>query len=328
MLKRLLAPAQFFLFRPQRLNQFFSGKKNSANPVPEKTTLLNARAVQGNPAPKDTYTLSQTTRKSLNIFENISAEKFVKNLLSANDTSNSQSTKSQSLDLKVRYAYNTSSTRKTSATGQPARRITRNNITRNYRSSGQLQAQHKNRSSQINLFYRQTEKLESGISTERIEDYRGVRDKIAAHFNYDFSIDFSFLQQFTTQSQRLNEHGEEAFQGYLDTTDTLIDRSVNLTRTFFNTVDALLDDSRQSFLKRIEQFFNDLKDMHNGNASSFDEDKEIIIRQVTSFFDKVDTLLDKAESEIVKALETSPLTHQAESLPAEETAATLLPENE
>jgi len=326
MLNRLLAPAQFLFFRPTHRREEISRISNSAQSVPAVKHLTTQKPESPQPEPPNRYGHLQKTSRKIHVVDGVSAEQFVKNLLSPNAAAQkndkSPIKNSVSLNLNVTYDFKSVTTKKTGSGNNRHHRAIRHDIVRKYHATHQLEHTARRRDSEVKLFYRQTEEFASHIKSERADNYRGVRNKIAASFRYDFSIDFGFLQQFHNQSQQMNELGDEAFNGYVKSTDMLIDRSPKITTSFFNTVDKLLDSSRKNFLSKVEQFFNDLKKFYKEKADFIEKDKATIINQVTEFFDKVETLLDQAETTYLKSTDSSqkkePVNPESEHTPITE----------
>ncbi len=252
------------------------------------------------------YSAQETTSRQLDMFKNISAESLVQNLLSAQKPDKTDSKENNlSVDFNVTYKVKKTKTTPPQGTGKQVRRTVRRDVVKSYRSTNKVSAEINDREKSVKAFYRQTERTASKINTVRQENYRGVRDKVAATFKYNFKLDLRFIQQFQTQSDRINnEYGEEALDNYVGATGTMVDRSLDMTRVFFDTVDSLLDNAKDSFFKRVDEFFDDLRSVY-GESAALDADKETMINGAMSFFGEVKSLLDKAESTALNELESA-----------------------
>jgi len=307
MLTRLLAPADFFSFGSRNIPQLFPNGTENAKSVPVLKPLSTNTAGPAINTGDALYSAERTTARSIEYNLGMSIEDFVSKFIAARNSESSEnsvsSAKSLQLDFSTRYSFNKTTNSRPEDGGTRICTISGKEAVSRYRASGSVRTSARDRSSKLDLFYRQSEKVESRISTQQVQSYRGVRNKIAAEFTYNFSLDFSMLRQFNDQTMRLNEHGDEAVAGYLDTTGRLLDTSVQSVKSFFNAVDSMLDSSRANFMKRVEKFFNDLKAAYGEDAAFLDRDKQAIVQEATGFFDSVQQALDKAEANTVKTLE-------------------------
>ena len=79
-------------------------------------------------------------------------------------------------------------------------------------------------------------------------------------------------------------------------TDQTLQRSVDVTKSFFNTVDSLLSGSKKQFLEQITQVFNEMRTALGENFGTVEQEREQIINTITAFFDRTEVLLDQAEA--------------------------------
>lgn len=306
MLRRMLAPATFFNFQPAITKsglpylirpQAFQ-RNARAKPVknPHREAVANPKS-----NPPETYNASK-----VDITIGISVKQFIENLLISNSSGDNAAFEQQAaklsfnLDFKLNFESFKAIDDAQNSSGNLWLKISDQSLKQD--AVYTAKSNFSDRNSQVNLFYRQTENVASRITTLQADTFRGVRNKIAAEFNYDFSIDLKFLRQFAEQSAQLQQLGGNEFDGYIQTTGELIERSVGITSSFFDTVEAMLDSSRSNFLKRVQDFFNELRSVIGLDQDIIDMKEIEIISAGTAFFDQTLSLLNKSEVRIIESI--------------------------
>ena len=306
MLRLSLAPALFFRNYPATIGDLLL-QPHLVNRSSPRTYLPLRANTEPQPSPA-VYSESddlQNPVESLSILPNITPEKFVSQLLTQRSEQDpaglNEFSQQLSLDLTVSYSASAKSTRSSKTTKSGNSRVQHQsvsyrNVLRSYQRNSIVQSQLQNRDEQLKLYFRQSERYTSEIKSVQVEKFQNVSNKVAAAFEYNIHLDFDFLQQFYSQSKQFNGVDSDVLQGYLNATDQTLQRSVDVTKSFFNTVDSLLSGSKKQFLERINQFFNELRTTLGENPSTVEQDRERIINTVTAFFDKTEALLEQAEA--------------------------------
>jgi hypothetical protein len=302
MLIGLSAPTSFFKpFNSIGLNELFPNTKKQSDAV-DNNTLPEENVRSASPVNLSTYTTKKVS-SSLNIFSNITAEQLVDKILNPDSVDEDNNfEKNYNLNLNIDYKAKLVEKRvkpETSGSGQARTVVTSKKTVKKYWAGYMVQSHYRDRDKQVNMFFNQTEKTVSKINTVKVDNYRSVRNKVAARFKYNLNLDFSFLAQFNNQTQALDGMENNELDGYLNTTDKLLDSSAELTKAFFNTVDAYLDDTKERLIGRVEEFFNDLRQATGKDIEQFENDKELMIGQINEFFGNVQKLLDNAEETIL-----------------------------
>lgn len=306
MLMRVLAPAFFFNIQPARTKSEFpefirprAFQRNAgAKSVENQRQEAAANPKSNHP---ETYISSK-----VDITIGSSVKQFVENLLISNSSGDNAGFEQQAaklslnLDFKLNFESFIASNNAQNSFGNLRLKISDQSLKQ--KAVYTAKSNYSDRNAQTGLFYRQTENIASRISTVQADTFRGVRNKIAAEFNYNFSIDLKFLRQFAEQSTRLHQLGGHEFDGYVQTTGELIDRNAGITASFFDTVEAMLDSSRSNFLMRVQEFFKELRNVIGLDPDIIDMKETEIISAGTAFFDQTLSLLNKTEARIVDSI--------------------------
>ncbi len=304
MLIGLPAPASIFKpFNPTGLNELFPITETKDKEEPIDKNSPSGEIVRSDPSSiQSTYQIRKVS-SSLNILGNITPEQLVDRIHNpAVVEKDNNFEKSYKLNLNIDYRAKLVDKRlnpEKSGNGHDIKTVTRKKTVKKYWAGYMVQSHFKDRDRQVDLFYNQTEKTVSRIKTVRVDSYRSVRNKVAARFRYNLNLDLSFLAQFDNQTQQLDERGNTELDGYLSTTDKLLDSSAELTKAFFDTVDGYLDDTKERLIGRVEEFFEDLRQATGRDINQFEQDKELMIEEINSFFGNVQILLDNTEGEIL-----------------------------
>ncbi len=316
MLRLSLAPANFFRNYPATIGELLLQPYRNNRSSPHSYLHLKTNSeLQSSPGVYSESDDLQNPEEALSIFPNLTPEKFVSQLLTQKSeqdpTGLNEFSQQSPLDLTVSYSVSANSTKPNNTTksensGVQIQGVSYRNVVRSYQRNSIVQSRLQNRDEQLNLFFRQSERYTSEIKSVQVEEFQDVRNKVAAAFEYNIHLEFDFLQQFYSQSKQINGVGSDVLQGYLNVTDQTLQRSVDVTKSFFNTVDSLLSGSKKQFLERINQLFNEMRTALGENSDTVEQDREQIINTVTAFFDKTEALLDQAEAKALNSAHETP----------------------
>lgn len=124
-------------------------------------------------------------------------------------------------------------------------------------------------------------------------------------FEIEISLDASFLKQFNGQTEHLSED-EDVLGQYLDNTGGLASKSGEALQAFFNEVDQILADT-ESFVKdSMGSFLADVKAAFGLNGTEANAFEEMVVEEVTAFFEDVDTFLTEARRSMLAPPEPPP----------------------
>ena len=182
------------------------------------------------------------------------------------------------------------------------------------------------RSVQTELFYSRTRQLSLSLPSDRAQQLDETSTQVARRFELSISMDFSFLGQFTRQSESISSLDDDLFGSYLDTTGGLSQRSADVMQSFFDDVDRTLESSEAYVKESLASLFDQVRDQFGLSDSEAGELESFVLDEVSSFFDEVDTFLSEARSGFsLPSSEPAELPDPAEELPpAEEDPAAIL----
>ncbi|GAB4282398.1 MAG: hypothetical protein Kow0029_27950 [Candidatus Rifleibacteriota bacterium] len=129
-----------------------------------------------------------------------------------------------------------------------------------------------NISFQFNLFYELSTKVEAKMGKSGANRFAEVSGTVAETFMGDFSLKIDGVGSF------------------FKNTDRALNISPETTNEFFDAVEGLADlspDSLQNFLSETENFFNELENTYGEANGAFDQIKEQMQQQATSFFSDI-----------------------------------------
>lgn len=175
------------------------------------------------------------------------------------------------------------------------------------------------RSVQTELFYSRTRELSLNLPAGRAEQFDQTSAQVSRTFQLNISMDFSFLGQFTQQSQTISSLDDDLFGQYLDNTGGLAGRSSDALQSFFDDVDRILDDSEAFVTESLGSFFDQVKEQFGLSAEEAGMLEEMVMSEVASFFDEVDQFLSESRSMLEAPPE--PVAEEAIEAPTEPVAA-------
>jgi hypothetical protein len=172
------------------------------------------------------------------------------------------------------------------------------------------------RSVQTELFYSRTRELAMSLPAGRSGQLEQTSAQVSRTFELNISMDFSFLGQFTTQSNTISSLDDSLFGQYLDNTSGLAgqsDRSGQALQSFFDDVSRILDESEAFVVSSLSSFFDQVASsfgLSNEEAVSLEA---MVMDEVASFFNDVESFLSESRSFLAPPA--------AQALPAEIPAA-------
>ncbi len=150
--------------------------------------------------------------------------------------------------------------------------------------------------------------------------YQQAINRFSARFRMDGNFSFANLQRFHVQTNRVAEEIPDAAKKYVDTAGKVAQSGTNeMMATFFNAVDAYLDNAEDTLLDKVVGFFDKAAQELGFSGTMVDIAREHLTDTIESFFDRVDMAMAQIESQFVPedmvqpTLPTGPPT--VESLP-------------
>jgi hypothetical protein len=162
------------------------------------------------------------------------------------------------------------------------------------------------RSVQTELFYSRTRELSLNLPAGRSEQFDQTRAQVSRSFELNISMDFSFLGQFTSQSQSISSLDDDLFGQYLDNTGGLADRSSDALQSFFDDVDRILQDSEAFVKESLGSFFSQVRDQFGLSSEEAGMLEEMVMSEVTSFFGEVESFLSESRTMLEAPSQAAP----------------------
>jgi len=163
-----------------------------------------------------------------------------------------------------------------------------------------------NVSFQFDLFYQLSTKVEAKMGQSGANRFAELSSEVAETFAGSFNLKIDGVGSF------------------MKNTDSALNISPETTNEFFDAVEGLTDlspEALENFLQETEDFFNELESVYGEAGGAFDQIKEQMQQQASSFFADVKSARESAmsglEQDLASAAEKLGLTApQAESAPA------------
>jgi len=152
------------------------------------------------------------------------------------------------------------------------------------------------RTIQTELFYSRTRELSLSLPVSRAEQFEQTRARVTRSFQLSISMDFSFLAQFTRQSETISSLDDDLFGRYLDNTDGLSNHSSKVLQSFFDDVDRILEKSEVFVALSLSSFFGQVADHFGLNAEAAAMLEGMVMDEVKAFFDDVENFLSEARA--------------------------------
>jgi hypothetical protein len=179
------------------------------------------------------------------------------------------------------------------------------------------------RSIQTELFYSRTRELSLSLPAGRAEQFDETRVQVSRLYKMDISIDFSFLGQFSRQSDSISSLNDDLFSKYIDNTSGLSGQGGEAVQSFFDDVDRILDKSEGFVVSSLSSFFEQIADQFGLSSEEAASLEKMVVEEVASFFNDVDSFLSEsrdflAEPAAAPQLPTGPVDEPVDT-PAVET---------
>jgi hypothetical protein len=159
---------------------------------------------------------------------------------------------------------------------------------------------------QTDMSFSRTRTLSQRLSPEVGQKLESTGRQVARQFEIEISLDASFLRQFNVQTEGLAED-EGTLGQYLDNTSGLAAKSGEALQAFFNEVDQILADT-ESFVKdTLGSFLTDVKTAFGLSGSEANAFKDMVVGEVTAFFEDVDAFLGEARETMLAPPAPPPL---------------------
>jgi len=149
------------------------------------------------------------------------------------------------------------------------------------------------RSLQTELFYSRTREISLSLPASRSEQFDRTSAQVSRSFQLDISMDFSFLGQFTSQSNTISSLDDDLFGQYLDNTGGL---SRHALQSFFDDVDQILADSEAFVVESLGSFFGQVAEQFGLTADEAVMLEDTVLNEVASFFDEIGTFLEESNA--------------------------------
>jgi hypothetical protein len=152
------------------------------------------------------------------------------------------------------------------------------------------------RSIQTELFYSRTRELSLSLPAGRAEQFDETRSQVSRSFKLDISMDFSFLGQFSRQSNSISSLDDDLFGKYLDNTSGLSGHGGEAVQSFFDDVDRILEDSEAFVVSSLSSFFDQVADQFGLSTEEAASLEKMVVEEIASFFDDVDSFLSESRN--------------------------------
>jgi hypothetical protein len=172
------------------------------------------------------------------------------------------------------------------------------------------------RSVQTELFYSRTRELALSLPAGRAEQFDQTTARVSRSFELNISMDFSFLGQFTSQSNTISSLDDSLFGQYLDNTGGLSGQSAGALQSFFDDVDKILEESEAFVVSSLSSFFDQVADSSGLSSEETAMLEGMVMDEVASFFSEIDSFLSDSRSFLA-----GPAASELEAAPTEIEAA-------
>lgn len=149
---------------------------------------------------------------------------------------------------------------------------------------------------QTDLFFSRTRTLSKQLSPGTGQHLESSGQQVAKQFQINISLDFSFLQQFNTQTKSLSGN-ENTLNQYLDGVDS-VGKSGDALKAFFDQVDNILSNTQGFVQDTLGSFLTDVKAAFGLSDSDAQALTSAVTDQVTAFFKDVGSFLDEAQKSL------------------------------
>lgn len=156
------------------------------------------------------------------------------------------------------------------------------------------------RTLQTELFYSRTRELSLSLPASSSDRFDEASAQVSRTFQLNISLDFSFLGQFTRQSESISSIDDALFGRYLDNTSGLSRESADAVQSFFDDIDRILDESEAFVASSLESFFDTVADQFGLSAEEAGMLERMVVEEVAAFFEDVDLFLSDARTALTE----------------------------
>jgi len=152
---------------------------------------------------------------------------------------------------------------------------------------------------------RQQESVDARLSIMHRNGFRIVHKRISQRYQEDLSLKAELIDKFTTLTDKVNEKHPESTGKFIDTTNKLVQNKKVSGKTvsrFFDAVESYIDKTKNTLYKKIDKFLDRIAKDFNVDKDRLNDIRTNLHYKVDSFFDKVDTVLDKLEADAIDFL--------------------------
>lgn len=151
---------------------------------------------------------------------------------------------------------------------------------------------------QTELFASRTRELSINMPAEQAERFGQTSARVSRTFQLDISLEFSFLGQFTSQSESIGELDKSLLDRYLAEIDSRFG-SGDALQSFFNHVDNALNDAKAFAMASLDALFTQAADTFGLGAQGMAELSSFVKDELNAFFEEVHGFLAEARSSFV-----------------------------
>ena len=148
---------------------------------------------------------------------------------------------------------------------------------------------------QTELFYSRSRELSVNMPAEQADRFGQTSELLARTFQLDISLQFSFLGQFTRQSESIGDLDQNLLDRYLADTDSRSGSGVAL-QSFFDHVDNALNDVKTMVTSSLDALFAQAADTFGLDAGGIAALSSFVTDELNAFFEEVDAFLAEARA--------------------------------
>ena len=171
------------------------------------------------------------------------------------------------------------------------KQVSRSSVEPGSRRAVLLGALSEKRSFQARIFRQQSVQFAQQFAPATADKVRQASAGLARSYTVNFSLDVSFLQQFSRQSGTAAQLSESTLEQYTDITATLNADAPETAKAFFDQVDDLINNARDQLKSELPAF---LDNMQGIAAQEKEAVAELFTERIDQFFDEASSFLDQA----------------------------------
>lgn len=133
------------------------------------------------------------------------------------------------------------------------------------------------------------------MPAEQADRFGQTSERVARTFQLDISLQFSFLGQFTRQSESIGDSDQNLLDRYLAETDSR-SGSGDALQSFFDHVDNALNDVKTMVTSSLDALFAQAADTFGLDAGGIAALSSFVTDELNAFFEEVDAFLAEARA--------------------------------